>query len=161
MLTQMIEDNSQSRDSERRRLRAFYETCLQLLSHLCGPHLLSVDEFVVDLILALASFTRAEDPWTARGSYEYANILLDKYLKPLRSTSERFGTLLTNLLRDKVKPLFTRSQNPAVTAAGRKAISPLPVPIEHSIDETDMKPWKYRDAYIVTVFEWILQQLDV
>ena len=157
----VVEDDSQSRDGERRRLRAFYETCLQLLSHLSEPPLLSADELVVDLVLALASFTRPEDPWTARGSYEYANILLNRYLKPLRSTPERFGTLVTNLLRDKVKPLFTTSQNPAVTAAGRKAISPLPVPIEHSIDETDMKPWKYRDTYIVTVFEWILQQLDV
>ena len=69
--------------------------------------------------------------------------------------------LATDLLKEKIKPLFAKSKNPAITAAGRKAISPLPVPIEHSIDESELKPWKCRDVYIVTVFEWALRQLDV
>jgi len=65
------------------------------------------------------------------------------------------------LLRERIKPLFAKSKNPAVTPAGRKAITPLPVPIEHGVDEVEIKPWKYGDCYIVTVFEWVLQQLDV
>jgi len=65
------------------------------------------------------------------------------------------------LLRERIKPLFAKSKNSAITPAGRKAITPLPVPIQHGVDEEVLKPWKYGDCYIVTVLEWVLQQLDV
>ena len=138
-----------------------YEACLRLISHLQELDVPSIEESPVDLFLALASFTHPEDSWTTQASYEQANDLLYIYLKPLRTNPEKLETLLTSLLREKVKVLFSKSKNPSITEAGRKAIFPLPAPMEHSIDETDIKPWKYRDIYIVTVFEWILKHLDV
>lgn len=73
----------------------------------------------------------------------------------------RIQTLLTKLLHENVKPAFAKSKNSAVTPAGRKAISALPPKLEASIDEIKLKPWKYSQVYIVTVFEWILRHLDV
>ncbi|KAL8793699.1 MAG: hypothetical protein Q9195_003748 [Heterodermia aff. obscurata] len=72
-----------------------------------------------------------------------------------------FQTLLTNLLREHVKPAFVKSNNSAITPAGRKAIIALPPRFEASIDETKSKPWKYGQVYLITVFEWILEQLDL
>lgn len=138
-----------------------YEACLQLLCHLHSLSPTSADRPVLDVFHALACFTCAEDPWTSRASYELANRLLDSYMKPLLDEPKRLEALLNGFLKDKAKPLFAKTRNPAVTAAGRKAISPLPAPIEHSIDETDIKPWKYQDIYAVTAFEWVLKQLDV
>lgn len=121
----------------------------------------ATEELETDLVLALASFTYAFDPWTTPASYSLANALLAIYVPPLRADASRFAALLDGLLRERVKPLFAKAKNPVITPAGRKAITPLPVAMEWSGDEVEMKPWKYGDCYVVTVFEWVLKQLDV
>lgn len=75
---------------------------------------------------------------------------------------ENISGVLHALLHERIKPLFARSKNPAVTQQGRKAIDPLPVnATAHSDIDVEAKPWKYRDMYIVTVFRWVLKHLDV
>ena len=112
-------------------------------------------------MICLAAFTHADDPWTSQISFAEASSLLGVYVKMSRVEPGRFQTLLTNLLREHVKPAFVKSKNLAITAAGRKAINALPPGLEASIDESKSKPWKYGQVYLITVFEWILGQLNV
>ena len=153
----LLEDSTSSKDGHRKPLCVFYEPCLGLLFNLLDIAPLRDDDSTLDLVQTLASFTQSRDSWTSAACKDQADSLLERSIKPLQNIQ----ALITRLLREKVKPLFAKSKSPNVTEAGRKAISPLPVPIEHSIDETALKPWKYRDVYIVTVFEWTLKQLDV
>ena len=153
----MLGDDSSSKNGDRKSLCVFYEACLGLLANLLDIAPLRDDDSTLELVQALASFTELRDPWTTDACKDLADSLLEQCIK----SSQNVQAFIIRLLREKVKPLFAKSKNPNVTEAGRKAISPLPVPIEHSIDETALKPWKYRDVYIVTVFEWSLKYLDV
>lgn len=130
---------------------------LSLLSRLqeCVP--LSLNESVVTLYTCLASFTNDSDLWTCSIARVKAQSLAEDSVKP-----EKIPNLLHALLQERVKPLFARSKNPAITQQGRKAIEPLPIDTTaHSDIDIESKPWKYRDMYIVTVFLWVLKHLDV
>ena len=118
-------------------------------------------EASLELVVCLSSFTHAEDPWTNQASHSEASDLLKDYIKTLTSEPGKVQTLLTDLLREIVKPAFAKSKSSAITPAGRKAISALAPTFEPSIDETTIKPWKYGQIYIVTVLEWTLSHLDV
>lgn len=131
-----------------------------MLSALQNAKPVQDDDSTLGLVQTLASFTQPSDPWTNESSYNQAKRLLDNVIKGLQNEAQK-KAFLARLLSEKVKPLFAKSKNPDVTDAGRKAISPLPVPIEHSIDEAILKPWKYQNPYVVTVFEWATKQLDV
>lgn len=146
---------------ERTRLRAFYASGIRLLSHLRRCTNISDYKATPELVTCLSSFTHAEDPWTNQASRSEASELLVHYTKTLASEPGRLRTLVSKLLRENVRPAFAKSKNSAITPAGRRAISALPPKFEASIDETKLKPWKYGQNYIVAVFEWILQQLDV
>ena len=143
------------------RLRVLYATGLRLLLHLQGIEHSYGHELPTELMICLASFTHADDPWTSQISLVEASTLLGVYVKMSKAEPGRFQTLLTNLLREHVKPAFAKSKNLAITPAGRKAITALPPKLEASIDEPKSKPWKYGQVYLITVFEWILGQLDV
>ncbi len=128
-----------------------------LLSRLEKVQPLSEDESVVTIFTCLASFTDSSDPWTCPEAREHAYSLSEHY-----AASAALSTILTGLLQARVKPLFARTKNPAITQEGRKAIDPLlSAATAHSDLDGETKPWKYRDAYIVTVFQWILNHLDV
>ena len=115
---------------------------------------------MLDVTQLLATFSEPQDPWTTEESHsESKEMLRESTFEPLDETER--NSLLARLLREKVKPSFAKSKNADVTKAGRKAIAPLPLPMEHSIDERELKAWKYRDVHIVTVFDWVLKQLDV
>ena len=146
---------------ERAVLCAIYVVGIRLLSHLRRIGDAHGNEATPELITCLSSFTHVEDPWTNQASQTEASDLLVHYKRTFTSKTEESLPLLTKLLTDIVKPAFTKSKNSAITPAGRKAISTLPPRIEASIDESKLKPWKYDQVYIVTVFDWVLKQLDV
>ena len=128
-----------------------------LLSRLQKIEPLSEDESVMTILTCLASFTDLNDPWTYPKAKDHACSLLEGY-----AGSGDLSTILTGLLQESVKPLFKKIKNPAITHQGRKAIDPLPsTATAHSDLDGETKPWKYRDAYIVTVFQWVLNHLDV
>ena len=82
---------------------------------------------------------------------------MEQHLPP-----DHLPDLLHHLLQERVKPIFAKSKNPAITPQGRKAIDPLPTnDTMHSDLDIESKPWKYRVVYIVTVFRWILMHLNV
>ena len=127
------------------------------MSHLQKLTPLSKDESNVKVLTCLAAFTDENDPWTCPGAQKKASVLIKDYLN-----SSNQPILFSRLLQERVRPLFARSKNPAITPQGRKAINPLPsTAIANSDLDDAVKPWKYRDVYIVTVFQWVLDHLDV
>ncbi|KAL9044302.1 MAG: hypothetical protein Q9214_002552 [Letrouitia sp. 1 TL-2023] len=118
------------------------------------------DEDEVLAITCLASFTDERDAWVTRGAYEDARVLLSQTLGRIKGSSKLYQTLMTQILRHQVKPLFAKSKTPLLTAQGRKAIYPLPAAFETVDVDAGNKLWKYRSPHIVTVFKWVLEQID-
>ena len=117
----------------------------------------SENEHVLPILACLASFTDLNDPWTCSKARDHAHSLLENYL-----ASENISTALTALLQERIKPLFAKTKNAAITQQGRRAIDPLSSSATaHSDLDGEAKPWKYRDAYSVTIFQWVLKHLDV
>ncbi|KAK2808034.1 hypothetical protein FQN50_005116 [Emmonsiellopsis sp. PD_5] len=131
---------------------------LQLLNSISPITQIDPDE-VVDIITALAAYTCKTDPWTTEQAFNKATSILGDYELSLRSSNDggALATLLGEILKIKVKPLFARTKTPALTAAGRKNVHPLPqVRFDPSIFDPESKPWKFRDVYVVTVLGWIV-----
>lgn len=130
---------------------------IQLLTRLQNLGPLLKDESVVAILTCLASFTDLSNPWTYSKARDHAYSLSEGY-----AASGNLSSILTGLLQEQVKPLFAKTKNPAITQQGRKAIDPLPsAATTHSDLDGEAKPWKYRNSYIVTVFQWVLKHLDV
>ena len=134
---------------------------LHLLSHLhsLAPHL--KQEPSVALYQCLAAFTDPEDQWNTPEAFREAQILYRSYLDTFEDEPSKTQALVTRTLNEKVRPLFARTKNLAITPQGRKAIQPLPGELQNSESEAEAKPWKFRNLYIVTVFRWIVLHLDV
>lgn len=130
---------------------------LSLLSHL--RRLVPPPQEGPDTAVAtcVAAFSDKNDPWNSSSTHELASGLIKDYTR-----SSRLSSTLTSILQKRVKALFSRTVNPAITPQGRKAVNPRPSNITmHSDLDAEMKPWKFRDVYIVTVFRWVLQCMDV
>ena len=109
------------------------------------------------VLTCLAAFSDKNDPWNSSSAQELASDLIKDY-----TGSSRLPSMLTSILQKHVKALFSRTENPAITPQGRKAINPRPSNIAmHSDLDAEIKPWKFRNVYIVTVFRWVLQCFDV
>ncbi|EDN09340.1 predicted protein [Histoplasma mississippiense (nom. inval.)] len=115
----------------------------------------------IDVITSIAAFTCRLDPWTTEQAFDDASTILQNYESFLRSNrrEEELTAVLENILRKKVKPLFSKTKTPAVTAAGRKNVHPIPQPrFDPSIFDPESKPWKFRYVYIITVLSWVIER---
>ena len=75
---------------------------------------------------------------------------------------EKQWDIITRLLKEKIRPLFTKAKNPAITSEGRKNFHPVPLSrFDGSILDDEMKPWKVRDIYATGVLSWIISQYKV
>ena len=130
---------------------------IQLLARLHRMEPLSEDKHVVTTLTCLASFTDLDDLWTCPEARQHAHSLSEEY-----AACRGRSNLLTGLLQERIKPLFAKQKTPVVTQQGRKAIGPLQsADTAHGSLDDRTKPWKYRDPYLVTVFQWVLEHLDV
>ena len=130
---------------------------LAVLSHLQEWAPMSPREPNVAVLTCLASFSNEDDAWNCSKAREQALVLAEDYIN-----SSHLPALLTRILQTRIKPLFSKSTNPAITRQGRKAIDPIPSNATlHSDLDASTKPWKYRDVYIVTAFQWVLNHLSV
>lgn len=118
---------------------------------------------VVDIVTILASFTSEKDPWTTEQSHRQALEVLDTYVSRGRSDdASSLWSILEDVLKLRVKPLFAKTKNPAITSTGRKNLHPTPAPrFDYSLLDPETKPWKYRDVYSTTVFAWVLSNYQV
>lgn len=109
-----------------------------------------------DVILAVASFTSNEDPWTTEDSLMEADMHLNVtcYQTP--------GPIIERLLREKIRPLFAKTKNPAITSEGRKNFHPVaPTRFDGSSLDDSTRPWKNTDIYAASVLSWIISKYNV
>ncbi|OJD18652.1 hypothetical protein AJ78_01348 [Emergomyces pasteurianus Ep9510] len=130
---------------------------LQLLNTISPVNELEVDD-AIDVISCLAAFTCRKDPWTTEQAFTEASNILQSYESLLCSKSRgKLATVLEDILRKKVKPLFSKTKTPAITAVGRKNLHPIPQPrFDPSIFDPDSKPWKFKDVYVITLLSWVI-----
>lgn len=121
-------------------------------------------KLTVALTACLASFTDSREEWSGGEASDQAGSLLDHLLRQCDATPERFRSLIAALLEQTVKPLFAQTKNLAITAQGRKAIgaaNPTRGYVGSMEPESELKPWKFHRVYVVAVFRWILENLEV
>ncbi|KAL2011288.1 hypothetical protein VTN00DRAFT_4006 [Thermoascus crustaceus] len=113
----------------------------------------------VDIVTTLASFTSGKDPWTTKWAREQALSALDSYVSAIRAENDALWSTLEEILKSKIKPLFAKTKNPAITAAGRKNLHPIPQPrFDSGMLDPETKPWKFQNVYATTLFAWIISQ---
>ncbi|KAI1135035.1 hypothetical protein F5Y05DRAFT_190239 [Hypoxylon sp. FL0543] len=111
-------------------------------------------------LLHLTAYTEAADPWATAESSALAQDLLDTQLQSLGESQTR-TFVVEEILTKFLRPLFSKSRPPAVTASGRKAEYVEPARYDSIDRETpETKPWKYTHRYAVTVFAWAVQHAD-
>lgn len=84
-----------------------------------------------------------------------------------QQTGKKKGELTSHLashfLQLTIRPLFAKTQNPAVTAQGRKSIqssAPRAARLIHE-DESETKPWKgEKEGYALELLRWVLLTVD-
>ncbi|KAF5016567.1 hypothetical protein F66182_11711, partial [Fusarium sp. NRRL 66182] len=109
------------------------------------------------IVTTLLSFTSPHDPWTTNTSLQDAVTILRSYMEP--ETRLKCWHVLERICESRIRPIFAKTKNPAITASGRKNLHPLPQPrFDESLFDPKTKPWKYKDVYATTVLEWILAQ---
>lgn len=118
---------------------------------------------VVDVIVALASHASDQDPWTTQQSYAASRTVLEGFVARVRAESDNsFWSLIERLLTERIKPLFAKTKNPAITEAGRKNFHPVPLPrFDASIIDPETKPWKIQSVYATTLLSWVIAQYQV
>ncbi|KAL8719308.1 MAG: hypothetical protein Q9225_003672 [Loekoesia sp. 1 TL-2023] len=141
------------------RLVSMKAAGLHLLNHLRGPQPCKL-ETPTALVACLASFTNLQDSWTTQEAYDLAQSMLSNHLACIHKDPQSFDCLVKDLLLNHVKPLFVKSRSPALTDQARKAVSPVPGPNVPSDFESANKPWKFQSPHIVTIFQWILSELN-
>ncbi|KAJ5257007.1 hypothetical protein N7478_013111 [Penicillium angulare] len=106
-----------------------------------------------DVILAMIIFTSKTHPWASDEAAEMASIQL--------GVTGQYGLwdTIEDILRDKLKPLFTKQRNPNITSEGRKNLHPVPLPrFDGSMLDDSTKPWKNTDIYATPALSWIVSQ---
>ncbi|KAJ5894689.1 hypothetical protein N7495_006380 [Penicillium taxi] len=111
-----------------------------------------------EAIVAIISYHSAQDPWTAGPQAADITQLSDQYLTQVMRQKDVMGSI-EKILREIIKPLFTKTRNPALTSEGRKNLYPLPLPhFDGSTFDDSAKPWKNTNIYATTVLSWIISQ---
>ncbi|GAB1214646.1 hypothetical protein ATERTT37_003810 [Aspergillus terreus] len=130
------------------------DLALSVISLLAGLVSIQDADNASHVILALASFTSEDDPWTTPQSHSSAIELLST-LQP----DPPFWTSIEKILKETIRPVFAKTRNPAITAAGRKNFHPVPLArFDTSILDPESKPWKVSDVYATTALSWIARQ---
>lgn len=117
----------------------------------------------MDVITALASFTSEQDSWTTRDTYLESRRILESFATNAHGEAESsFWSLVERILKERIKPVFAKTKNPAITAQGRKNFHPVPLPrFDASIIDPATKPWKISDVYATTVLAWVIALYQV
>ncbi|KAL4761055.1 tRNA adenylyltransferase [Aspergillus foveolatus] len=111
-------------------------------------------ECVSSVVIALASFSSDADAWNTHEAFTASTIMLRVFVE-----ASSFWLTIESILKSRVRPIFAKAKNPAITESGRKNFHPIPLPrFDSSILDPETKPWKLQDAYITTVFAWIVNQ---
>jgi hypothetical protein len=142
---------------QNRQICTLAVSVISALAGLTPIHAVAATE---DIVVALASVTSEDDAWTTHETCSASNTLLKSFAHDSKSST--FWNILESILKNRVKPLFAKSKNLAITATGRKNLHPIPLPrFDLSVLDPETKPWKIHDVHITTVFSWIIHQYQV
>lgn len=115
-------------------------------------------ENAADILLAGACFANKQNPWATSDSYNAASMLMNVWVQDTRR-GNTFWPAIDFILKERIRPLFAKTKNPAITSAGRKNFHPQTLPRFGASDlDTSTKPWKTTDIYVGAVLSWILSQ---
>lgn len=144
------------------RLQLMNVAGLNLLSRLERITPTQNGDQLLTLIACLASFTDQREPWSSTAASEQAKLILGHILEiEGHNGQQRLRAVLTDLLQLHVKPVFAKFKNAAITRQGRKAVDPPPSRMVHHEPEEEMKAWEFSKAHTISVYGWVLSQLDV
>lgn len=117
-------------------------------------------ENATEIISALASYTNMRDPWTTGKSCHDALAVLQDF-SPSENTQKHWD-IVEQISKSKIRPIFGKTRNAAITGTGRKNLHPMPQPrFDGNIFNPEAKPWKHVDVYATTVLEWVLSLYTV
>lgn len=162
---QQFNENNHAKDltedkniQEESRLKS--ELATELLVLIASKAALTLDnQFVphsLHAIVAMASFTSEKDPWTTKSSNNCAEVYLNL------ACQKDLWSIIERVLKEKVRPLFTKTKNPAITNEGRKNLHPVPrTPFDGGVLDDSTKPWKNTNIYAPAVLSWIICQYKV
>jgi hypothetical protein len=137
-----------------------YTLAISCIKHLNDIHAILEVTNPEKVFTTLLSFTSPHDPWTTSTSLQDAVTVLQSYMETERRL--KCWHILERLCESKIRPIFAKTKNPAITVSGRKNLHPLPQPrFDESLFDPETKPWKHNDVYATTVLEWILAQYTV
>lgn len=135
---------------------------IYIISYLVKIIDISEVDGAVRIITCLAAFTEDGDPWTTTQAFEKATVILKSHESTITGRNGNIFQTLEYILKDTVKPLFSKTRNPAITAAGRKNLHPIPQPrFDPGLFDPETKPWKTRDIYVITLLSWIISKYSV
>lgn len=107
----------------------------------------------------LAAYTEHNDPWTCLESRESAEFLLSRYATALDQDPAQ---LAPKVLRETVRPVFSKQKPAALAPSGRAAVHVPEVEAPmFQTSEMEEKPWKFRSPWIVCVFVWCTEHVNV
>lgn len=114
-----------------------------------------------DVFLAGACFANERDPWNTSGSHDAASMWMGMFIE-VTLEKNTYWPAIDLILKDRIRPLFAKVKNPAITSAGRKNFHPQTLPRfgASGLDQS-AKPWKTTDVYVASVLSWILSQYEV
>jgi hypothetical protein len=116
---------------------------------------------VADVLIAGACFENKASPWTTSESNSAASMLMSVWMQDAHNY-KLFWPAIDFILKERIRPLFAKMKNPAITSAGRKNFHPQTLPRfgANGLDDV-AKPWKTTDVYAASVLSWILSQYSV
>ncbi|CDM31237.1 hypothetical protein CBS147339_60 [Penicillium roqueforti] len=113
---------------------------------------------VADILLAGACFVNQQNPWVTSESYNATSMLMNVWVQDTH-LANTFWPAIDFILKERIRPLFAKTKNSAITSAGRKNFHPQTLPRFGSSDlDASAKPWKTTDVYVESVLSWILSQ---
>ncbi|KAJ5737011.1 uncharacterized protein N7483_002136 [Penicillium malachiteum] len=104
--------------------------------------------------MAMVTFATKQDPWTTDDTMGTAS-------SHLRVAGQKGGLWATieAILKEKIRPLFTKQRNPKITSEGRKNFHPVPLArFDGSVLDDSTRPWKNTAIYTTSVLSWIISQ---
>lgn len=111
-----------------------------------------------DILLAGACFVNQQNPWVTSESYNATSMLMNVWVQDTH-LANTFWPAIDFILKERIRPLFAKTKNPAITSAGRKNFHPQTLPRFGASDlDASAKPWKTTDVYVASVLSWILSQ---
>ncbi|KAI6431010.1 hypothetical protein MCOR21_004243 [Pyricularia oryzae] len=118
---------------------------------LIGPHV---------LVTAVA-YADPDLPWTTPAASQLAREIIEAIVSATDVNKD--AVIVDRVLKDYLRPLFTKSKPATVTDSGRKAhFAPEPETTGGVLDRETRaaKPWKHVDLRAVPAFAWAVKQAD-